>query len=81
MGLSTAAPSSGDLIQRPVHSNEVQEFGPNNGNEPNSSNDAFEMGRLPSSPENEVQEPDSAEDRSRGNWRIAAIMLALSVSC
>ncbi|KAE8308361.1 major facilitator superfamily domain-containing protein [Aspergillus transmontanensis] len=80
MGLSTTSPSSGDLGQRPVHSNEVLDLGPYNGNEPNYSNDGFEMDRLPSRPENEVQEPYSIEDKSRGNWRIAAIMLALSLS-
>lgn len=81
MGLSTASPSSGDPGQRPVRSNEVLNLGPYTGNEPNYSNDGFEMGRLPSRPENEAQEPCSVEEKSRGNWRIAAIMLALSVSC
>ncbi|GMG34343.1 unnamed protein product [Aspergillus oryzae] len=78
MGLSTASPSSGDPGQRPVRSNEVLNLGPYTGNEPNYSNDGFEMGRLPSRPENEAQEPCSVEEKSRGNWRIAAIMLALS---
>ncbi|GAB1194495.1 hypothetical protein APSETT444_003741 [Aspergillus pseudonomiae] len=82
MALSTDSSSNGDLAQRPVHSHEVLELDipePYNGSELNRSNDGFEMGRLASSPQNELQEPDSTDER-RSNWRIVAIMLALSLS-
>ncbi|KAE8354148.1 major facilitator superfamily domain-containing protein [Aspergillus coremiiformis] len=79
---STTAPSTGDLARRSSHpeiveSGIAQLYG---GNGPDHSNDGLEISRLPSSTQDELGESDSAEGESRSNWRIIAIMLALSLS-
>ncbi|KAF7595822.1 hypothetical protein BBP40_004634 [Aspergillus hancockii] len=67
--------SSGDLAQR-----RGSEVGISEPYAENQNNDGFEMSRLHSLAQNEPSESVVGEDKSRGNWRIAAIMLALSLS-
>ncbi|KAB8232664.1 MDR family MFS transporter [Aspergillus alliaceus] len=75
------SPSSGDLADGSGHHEvETAISEPYNGNAPNLSNTVFEMSQLPSSTQDEPREADAAEGESRSNWRIVAIMLALSLS-
>ncbi|KAL4778355.1 major facilitator superfamily domain-containing protein [Aspergillus varians] len=65
--------SRGNLAQRPTH----HDAEPYTGSQDNV---GLEISRIPSVVQNEALEPVANEHKSRGNWRVAAIMLALSPS-